>query len=412
MTVAAVSRLNGVEGQQKNGAGERTMNRIFLKRVFPQILALVAVAALAGMVATAQSAAPATRTDGQIEMDVVHILDATSALKADLITAATIQGEVTLTGTVASESNRKLAESVVGQVPGVSAVHNSLKIGEEQQTGAAAGGDQQSDQTQDNNPPPPPQDQAQGNNPPPPPQGAQPQYAYPPRQYAPARPPAPVYEPATGPVTVPAGTLLVLRTREPIRSKHAKDGTPVEFMVARDVAVGGVLAIPRGATVHGVVTEDKQAGDLKGGAVLGLVLTTLDLGGQSYPLDSTQFKVKGPGKGNLTANNVVGGTVMGTIVGCIAGRGVGCAVGAGAGALVGTGAAAAAPKPGIWIPAEARVQFHLKSPLTVNPVSAREAARLAQGLYQGGPNLYRRGYYPYPYGYPYGYPPPVYYRPY
>jgi hypothetical protein len=39
-----------------------------------------------------------------------------------------------------------------------------------------------------------------------------------------------------------------------------------------------------------------------------------------------------------------------------------------------------------------------------------------EGLYQGGPNLYRRGYPP-PYGRPYaGYPPygypPVYYRPY
>jgi hypothetical protein len=53
----------------------------------------------------------------------------------------------------------------------------------------------------------------------------------------------------------------------------------------------------------------------------------------------------------------------------------------------------------------------------VDPVSQQEAARLAQGLYPGGPSLYRRAYYPYgsPYygygAYPYGYP-PVYYRPY
>ena len=56
----------------------------------------------------------------------------------------------------------------------------------------------------------------------------------------------------------------------------------------------------------------------------------------------------------------------------------------------------------------------------MNPVSQEEATRLAQGLYPGGPTLYRRGpgpYYPYGrrygyYGYPYGYYPPVYYRPY
>jgi hypothetical protein len=39
---------------------------------------------------------------------------------------------------------------------------------------------------------------------------------------------------------------------------------------------------------------------------------------------------------------------------------------------------------------------------------------LAQGLYPGGPTLYRRGYAPngYPYGSPYYAYPPVYYRPY
>jgi hypothetical protein len=65
------------------------------------------------------------------------------------------------------------------------------------------------------------------------------------------------------------------------------------------------------------------------------------------------------------------------------------------------------------------VDFHLTAPVTVTPVDAQEASRLSQGLFQGGPSLYRRGYAPYgqPYGagYPYGYPycyPPVYYRPY
>jgi hypothetical protein len=57
------------------------------------------------------------------------------------------------------------------------------------------------------------------------------------------------------------------------------------------------------------------------------------------------------------------------------------------------------------------VDFHLNAPLTVNPVSLKEAARMAQGLFQGGPALYQRGYNPYGQPYPYGYP-PAYYRPY
>jgi hypothetical protein len=209
-----------------------------------------------------------------------------------------------------------------------------------------------------------------------------------------------------------------LRTNEPVASKRAKDGTSVEFTVIHDVAVGGALAIPRGATVHGVVTEVKQAGQgqLTGSSELALRITSLDLGGQNYALESDQFKVKGPGKGGQTAGNVIGGGLLGAMIGGIAGRGPGAAIGAVAGAGVGAAASAASSGPGVWIPSEARVDFHLAAPLTVTPVNAQEAARLAQGLYPGGPTLHQRANYPYGrpypvYGYPYGYP-PVYYRPY
>jgi hypothetical protein len=111
--------------------------------------------------------------------------------------------------------------------------------------------------------------------------------------------------------------------------------------------------------------------------------------------------------------SAIGGGLIGTIIGCAVGRGAGCAIGAGAGVAAGTAASAASPGPRVWIPAEALVTFKLNAPLTVSPVSTQEAARLAQGLYPGGPSLYRR----YPYGSPYyryygpayyGYPTPYY----
>jgi len=417
------------------------MNRPFLKRVFrriafQKILALVTVILLSGVVALAQDSATAPaagqRTDGDIEMDVVHALDASSALKNDLITAATIQSEVTLSGTVSSQASSQLAASIAGHVAGVSKVNNNLKVGNPQaaqNAPADPGAQQMADNPPDDSmaplPPPAPSD---GPQPPPgqPPYPSQPQaqppYPYPappPQrpQYAPMRPAPPAYETPTGPVTVAQGTLLQLRTNETVGTKNAKDGQPVQFTVIRDVAVGGVLAIPRGATVHGVVTEVKKvgSGDLGGSPVLALKLTSLDLGGQSYPLDSDQFKVKGPNKTGQTVGSAVSGGIIGTIIGCAVGRGFGCAVGAGAGVAAGTAASAASSGPGVWIPAEALVTFHLNTSLTVQPVNAQEASRLAQGLFQGGPSLYRRGYYPYgsPYyaGYPYGYG-PVYYRPY
>jgi len=446
---------------------DRTLkNRFSLRKVGTQFMACMGLAMVCAVVALAQDAGappqdqpsaaqPGPRTDGQIEMDVVHALDASAALKNDLITAATIQGEVTLSGTVSSDASKQLAESIAAHVDGVTKVHNNLQIGNPGPDGQSPQPAQDSSDMPDadqtpaqqqmaNLPPPgpapdanPQQDPAAVNNPQPgyPPQGGYPQQGgYPPppparpqyqnpqsSQYPPypQQPRGPQYQPASGPVTIPPGMLLQVRTSEPVDSKRARDGQPIQFTVIQDVTVGGVLAIPRGATVHGVVTDTKNVGSgkLAGSSVLGLTLTSLDLGGQSYPIATNEFRVKGPNKAGQTVNNAVGGAIIGAIIGCAIGRGPGCAIGAGAGAAGGTAASAASGGPRVWIPAEALVTFHTQAPLTVNPVSPQEAARLAEGLYPGGPSLYRRGPYGYGprYGYysGYGYPyPPVYYRPY
>jgi len=436
------------------------------------LCSVVALAQDAGAPAAPSQGQPATqtqgpRTDGQIEMDVVHALDASQALKNDLITAATIQSEVTLSGTVSSEASKQLAESIASHVAGVTKVHNNLTVGNPQdaqamqpapdaeaqempgnpQGGNGTAGLPAPGPAPDQNPPqaqypapapypqqqpyppqrPPYQNPQYGQYPPQygqyPPQYGQypPQYGqYPPQygQYPPQYPPAPqapAYQIAKGPVTIPQGMLLQLRTSEAVDSKRAKDGEPVQFTVIQDVTLGGVLAIPRGATVHGVITESKNvgAGKLAGSSELALKLTSLDLGGRSYPLDSDEFKVQSPNKAGQTVASGLGGAIVGAIIGTAAGgrggRGEGAGIGAGAGAGAGILASAASPGLRAWIPAEALVTFHLKAPVTVDPVSPQEAARLAQGLYPGGPSLYRRAYYPYrPY---YAYP-PVYYRPY
>ncbi len=445
------------------------MNRPLLKHISSVVFGWIAVMALGTSMALAQGPTPSSgpRTDGQIEMDVVHALDGSQALKDDLITAATIQGEVTLSGTVASDSSRQLAESLAKSVPGVTKVHNNLKVGNPAQDANAQGvptdqmgqndQDYASDQPQpaqpqagspdngqnpginQNSPPdwgqgqqpgygqnPPPQGQYPGQAPPsqsgqypgygqaplPPPYGQNypPQY---PQQY-PQQAPAPQYQIARGPVTVPAGTLIQVRTSEPVNSKQARGGEPVQFTVIQDVALGGVLAIPRGATVHGVIAEVKEPekGALTGSSELALQLTSLEMSGFNYPIQSDLFKVKGPGKGQHSAGNIVGGAILGAMIGGIAGGGPGAAIGAAAGGGAGAVGSAVSSGPGVWIPAEALVSFHLTTPVTVQPVSAQEAMRLAQGLYPGGPRLYRRGPYGYPYRpYPYSYA-PVYYRPY
>lgn len=221
----------------------------------------------------------------------------------------------------------------------------------------------------------------------------------------PARVPALPADPSKGPVTILEDTLIRVQTLEPINSKRAKDGTPLLFTVSEDVVAGNVMVIPRGAMVRGSVVESKKAGVLTGSPELTLKLTSLDLGGRSYPLDSYQFKVKGTSKTPVTEKDAVRGAAVGAIVGGSvsgvsskgvvssdgSGKAVSMAAGAAVGAGVGTLVSAGTPGPGIWIPSEAQVDFYLAAPIAVTPVSAKEAARLSQGLHPGGPSLYVRG---------------------
>jgi hypothetical protein len=412
-------------------------------RVLPQAAGFAGAILLSGALALGQDPAQAigARGDGQIEMDVVQALDSSNALKQDLITAATVKGEVTLAGTVTSEASKELAGAIVSRVAGVTAVHNNLKVGAVQESETvpapadplpvasepAQAAQEETAQPLPQSYPQPSAEAAQPN----PAAAQEPEQAASVQPYetpTPAQPPVrrpynpngaaqPGPQQALRPLTVAPGTLLQLRTSEALSSKRAQPGQPVQFQVIQDVMTGGVLAIPRGATVRGEVTDVKKAGSLSGSNELALHLTSLDLGGRSYPLMSDEFHVKGPDKTGQTVGGALTGGLIGTIIGCAAGHGAGCAIGAGAGVAAGTAASAASDGGAAWIPSEARVDFHLTAPVTVAPVSQEEVWRLAQGLYPaGGPTLYRRGdgpgYPPPPPGVVYAPYPPVYYHPY
>ena len=60
-------------------------------------------------------------------------------------------------------------------------------------------------------------------------------------------------------VTVPAGTIVKLKTAQALSSKTNKEGDTVNFNVLEDVLVGGVIAIPRGAECNGTITGARHA---------------------------------------------------------------------------------------------------------------------------------------------------------
>ena len=215
-------------------------------------------------------------------------------------------------------------------------------------------------------------------------------------------------------ITVLEGTPLQVINDTEISSRTTRAGAKLAFTVTRDVVVDGILAIPCGATVFGTIVEAKQAGRLVGASNLTLQLAALNLGGRSYPLYTPPFKVVGESNTRPTSEKVAAGAAAGALVGqstiptmSYIEMGTGKtvyykpspgdqakydAVIAGMGAGVGTAVAAATNRPSIaLIPAESEMEFTLTSPVAVFPVDQRTAARLAQGMSQGGPVLYVRG---------------------
>ena len=346
-------------------------------------------------------------------------------LKNQPVTASVDRGVVTLSGTVETEQQRQQAETDAANVPGVSGIQNNITV-----TGASDQSQphrprlrtrasrflllpvnsqpQSTPQSTQGMPPPPPPDQPSQQAPPPAARAPYPQGGYGQQPYG-QQPYGgygnyPPPQPASGPVTVPAGTLLQIRLSETLDIAKLQDGAIFQATAASDVFEGNVLAIPRGAVLQGTVVHVKKPSGLGGNSELELQITSLNLGGSSYPLVTDTWASKGPNKAGYTAGNTVGGAAIGAIIGGLIGRGPGAAVGAVAGGVTGLAASGATNGPRLYLPAESMLNFHLANAVTVQPVSWQEAQRLAQSV----PRLQRRPVYmaPYPYPYPYRYPYP------
>lgn len=354
------------------------------------------------------------RMDGDIQSKVASALANDQALQGQQIKAYTSNGVVTLTGTVQNEQQRQEAETVAAGVEGVSGIQNNLNVndvgaGANQTPPPPPAETQQPEQTPAPQQPQAPATAQQTPPPPPPDQPAQPRAPYQPqRGYYPQQQPYGNYpppQPVSGPVTIPAGTLLQVRVSEPLDVAKLQDGATFQATAASDVFEGNVLAIPRGAVLEGTVVKVKKPGALGGSGELQLQISSVNLGGRVYPVATDLWSNKGPNKSGYTASNTAGGAIAGAIIGGILGRGPGAAIGAVAGGTAGMAASAATNGPRLYLPAETLLNFHLSAPVTVQPVSWQEAQRLAQNA----PQLQRRPVYMaprYPYGYPYPYPYP------
>jgi hypothetical protein len=220
-----------------------------------------------------------------------------------------------------------------------------------------------------------------------------------------------------GDLTLPAGSVIQIRTTDFLSSDKNQKGNTFIATLAQPIVIDGWVAMRRGQTITGQVTDAVRAGRVKGVSKLQLELNQLTLvDGQLVPVQ-TQLLNASAGTSNGRDAAAIGLTTgTGAAIGAAAAGGPGAAIGAGAGFVASVaGVLLTRGKPTIITP-ETLLTFKLEQPVSFATARGQLAFRpVSQSDYAPAPQRrnanYRRAYpYPYPGPYPY-YGPGYYYGP-
>jgi len=170
---------------------------------------------------------------------------------------------------------------------------------------------------------------------------------------------------ASSALVVPAETKIAVVLDQSISTKTASSGQTFGASVQSPIEVDGQVVIPKGARASGLIKDAKAAGHFKGGAVLSLTLTSVEIHGKEYEIRTTSPTEASKGKGKRTAAMVGGGAGGGALIGGLAGGGKGALIGGLIGAGAGTAGAGLTGNRDITLPAESVLTFKLVEPLEI-----------------------------------------------
>jgi hypothetical protein len=223
----------------------------------------------------------------------------------------------------------------------------------------------------------------------------------------PDAPPNPDYAAPPGPVpstlTIPAGTVLLVRINEFLSSDRNQVGDRVTATLEQPIVVNGWVVARRGQTLVGQVEAAVKAGRVKGTSQLGLELTDLTIvDGEQRPILTELWKASGGTSHGQDAATIGGTTALGAAIGAAADWGRGAAIGAGAGAAAGIGAVLLTRGRPTIIEPETQLSFRLVDPVKIDTTQSQQAfLPVSQQDFDGGRG--ERG----PRHYAGGYPPPA-----
>jgi hypothetical protein len=170
----------------------------------------------------------------------------------------------------------------------------------------------------------------------------------------PPPPPQPAAAEAQGPITVPAGTKLMVKLGQAVNTQKDKTGASFVGFLDLDLTVNGIVVAPKGSKLYGKVVKS-DGGNRIGKQTIVIQYTDLVIGNQQFPIVTDE----------LGAEGNAGGLVKKVAAGALIGGAIDGGQGAGTGALVGAGVGVLAGGKHIQIAAGTLAEVYLKQPLTI-----------------------------------------------
>jgi hypothetical protein len=166
--------------------------------------------------------------------------------------------------------------------------------------------------------------------------------------------------------TLPAGTVIPVRTTSELSTSKLSNGSAFDALLERDLVSSGTVLAKAGTRVTGFVVLSDPGGRVKGTASLQVgVRSVVGTKGQVIALTTDSYEVDAASTKKKDAVKTGIATGVGALIGGIAGGGKGAAIGAGVGAGAGVGVNAATRGEPAIIPAEELIEFRLVSPVKI-----------------------------------------------
>lgn len=169
-----------------------------------------------------------------------------------------------------------------------------------------------------------------------------------------AAPPAAAAATQAKSITLPAGTMLVVRMVDTVTSQKPA-GTKFTTKLEYDLATSGTVALKGGTILYGKVQSSTQARRAVGKSTLDLRLSEVLVNGQPVPIVTSGFQEAGASSLRKAAKGAAAGAAIGAIADDEAGKG----------AAIGATASLIKKGETVTVPKDALLEFTLSQPVTI-----------------------------------------------